>query len=72
MSEQIFGGVPSGYEAFVLAESAKKQSVIYVASTEKKALRTYDILKLISPQTDTLFYPAWDTGGRECQKRRYS
>lgn len=61
MSEQIFSGVPSGYEAFVLAKFVQKQSVVYVASSEKKALRTYDILKSISPKTKALFYPAWDT-----------
>ena len=36
MSEQIFSGVPSGYEAFVLAKFVQKQSVVYVASSEKK------------------------------------
>ncbi len=58
---KFYSGVPDGYEAFVLAEKAKKQTLLYVASDEKKAKRIFDTLQCISPQTVSIFYPAWDT-----------
>lgn len=58
---KFYSGVPEGYEAFVLAEKAKKQTLLYVASDEKKAKRIWETLQYISPQTLVLFYPCWDT-----------
>ena len=61
MINQIFSGVPSGYEAFILAKQVQKSHVLYIASDEKKAMRIYETLTRIFPNVPVLFYPAWDT-----------
>ncbi|MBE6446309.1 MAG: transcription-repair coupling factor [Alphaproteobacteria bacterium] len=61
MINQIYSGVPDGYEAFVLVKQLQKGHVLYVASDEKKAMRTYETLLRIFPKIPVLFYPAWDT-----------
>ena len=54
MINQVFSGVPSGYEAFVLVKKVQKGHVLYIASDEKKAMRTYETLMRIFPKIPVL------------------
>ena len=56
-------GVADGYDAFLLAETAKTldRDMLYIVSDGVSLQRTVDLLQKIAPQCRVLKLPAWDT-----------
>lgn len=57
---QIYASVPDGAEAFVLGSHLTDKKTLYVCATESKAQRLVEQLTLVAPQTNPLYFPAWD------------
>ena len=56
------GGVPHGYQPFILDELFKKhqKSIVFVSSTEEHLYALKKQLGIINPNLPTLIFPAWD------------
>ena len=55
------GGVPDGYEPFVLAQQAReKGAIVFVARDDVHLQQAVDTLAGIAPDVDVLPFPAWD------------
>ena len=61
MPTRILGGVPDGYEPFVIAEKARAHGlVVFVTRDDVHLQQMLDALKAISPDITLLPFPAWD------------
>ncbi len=60
--EQVLGGVVAGFDAFVLAKTARAQGVLlYIADSEAHLNALDSLLAIIAPDVRVLTFPAWDT-----------
>ncbi|MDY6407117.1 MAG: transcription-repair coupling factor [Pseudomonadota bacterium] len=60
--KQRLGGVPSGYEAFVLKKLfSLKKSILYIVPNETKLSFVREILRLVAPHFPVLTFLTWDT-----------
>ncbi len=57
---QIYASIPDGAEAFVFGTHLRDQKTLYICATEAKAQRLVEQLSLVAPQTNPLYFPAWD------------
>lgn len=53
--------VCDGYEAFILAQMADKQPVLYITSDGISLAQTAAMLRFLRPELEVLEFPAWDT-----------
>ncbi|MBP5615742.1 MAG: transcription-repair coupling factor [Alphaproteobacteria bacterium] len=60
---KTLASVPVGYNAFLLADmiSCSKSDILFVAGDGKELEDLADALKFLTPQTEILVLPAWDT-----------
>lgn len=61
----IIYGVPEGYDAYVLAEKAKKlmaqdRILIHIAMDDARILSIRELLAFFAPEVEVLVFPAWD------------
>lgn len=63
LADYTFSAVAEGYDAFLLRDFLRtsKQDILYIVSDGLSLERTADLLKHISPETEILKLPAWDT-----------
>ena len=60
--KEFLGGVPDGYDLFVLAQKAHTlKSVLYLAASEQELIVAEQLLGQIDPNIKVLTFPAWDT-----------
>ncbi len=59
---RLFGGVPQGYQPFILSElfQTNKKSIVFVASTEERLHILQQQLAIINPGVPSLVFPRWD------------
>lgn len=57
---KIYAQVPEGAEAVLLSPVLEGQKNLYVCTTEAKAQRLADQLKIASPHMTIVYFPAWD------------
>jgi transcription-repair coupling factor (superfamily II helicase) len=58
----MFGGVPQGYQPFILNElfQKNKKSILFVSSTEEQLHILQQQLRIINPNLKTCIFPGWD------------
>ena len=60
--KEFWGGVPDGYDIFVLAQKAHTfKKVLYIASSEQELVIAEQLLMQIDSDINVLSFPAWDT-----------
>ena len=60
--EHILSGVVAGFDAFVLAKSAREKGIIaHIADSDAHLNSLSNLLAVIAPDVRVLVYPAWDT-----------
>lgn len=61
-SSRKLGGVPQGYQPFILDELFTKhqKSIVFVSSTEEHLYNLQQQLNVINPNLPTLVFPGWD------------
>ncbi len=59
---RLFGGVPQGYQPFILNElfQTNKKPIVFVSSTEERLHTLQQQLEIINPGLSTLIFPGWD------------
>lgn len=54
------GGAPESYIPLLLRDLSVKRSLVFIADDDSQANRIAEALKFFSPDTEILFFPAWD------------